>query len=117
MNHKKTYTQFLSPPHITSIEGKEILTSCIRPLLSASFIYFKVSSFVNPNMNISVFFELYQCFKARVNVKLIIGIDNVYKLIPILSATNISYKETKCKTAVGKILDDNFNECEFLLNK
>ena len=108
MNIKETYNQFPTPPHLIAVEGQEILNKRIRPLLSASNLYHKVSSFFNPHIIISVFSELSQCFKAKGNVKLIIGIHDADKLTPILEVTNIDNRAAKFKTAVGKLLDQNF---------
>ncbi|MBT3582539.1 hypothetical protein HN510_01850 [Candidatus Woesearchaeota archaeon] len=47
---------------------------------------------------------------------MIIGIHDADKLTPILEVTNIDNRAAKFKTAVGKLLDQNFGECESLLS-
>jgi SNF2 family DNA or RNA helicase len=116
MSLKQIYSDFPTPPHMPAAKGQEILNKRIRPLLSGSTSYLKISSFFNPHTIISIFSELSQCFKAKGNVKLIIGIHDADKLIPTLDAIDLNNTEEKFKFAVGKIISQEIESCESLIS-
>lgn len=95
--------------------GKKILNGYIKPLLAESNNYYKISSFFSPSIIKSILFELNTCFQRRGSVKLIIGIHDSAKLIPVLDQIQNANKHDKFKIAVQKIISKNIEECLELL--
>jgi len=116
MNLKEVYNTFPDPPHLISVNGKQILTERIKPLISVSKEYLKITSFFNPKVIISIFSELAMCFKSQGNVKIIIGIHDASKLIPILDIIDANSLEEKYRIAVSKIIEEDISACQDLMS-
>ena len=95
--------------------GKKILNGYIKPLLAESNSYYKISSFFTPSVIKSIIQELNMCFQRKGHVKLIIGIHDSGKLIPVLDQIQKTSKHDKFKVAVQKIIFNSIEECLELL--
>lgn len=91
--------------------GKRILEEYIKPLLSNSSSYYKISSFFTPTIIKSVLQQIEECFKHKGRVKLIIGVHDSGKLIPILDRIKNEDLYEKFKLAVQNILKEGIKEC------
>lgn len=97
--------------------GRKILDECIRPLLKESSTYYKISSFFSPSVVKGIIFELAECIRRKGSVKLIIGVHDSGKLIPVLDQIERTSKYDKFKLAVQKIVSDNIQDCIKLLDE
>ncbi len=91
--------------------GKKILEEYIKPLLSRSDCYYKISSFFTPSIIHSILLELDTCFRKKEQVKLIIGIHDSNKLIPVLDTIQNPNKNIKFQKAVEGIIQKGVEEC------
>ena len=96
--------------------GKQILEDYIKPLLANSKRYLKISSFFTPSVIRSVLEQLEECFRHKGHVKLIIGVHDSRKLLPVLDRIQNDNLDTRFKLAVQNIVRNGIEECLALAN-
>jgi superfamily II DNA or RNA helicase len=113
MNLRDVYSR-INPKTLTT-KGLIIKKNIINPLLQRSQFYFRISSFFNPLIIKDIFEELSDNFKINGKVKLIIGIHESEKLIPVLRQLNefnrTLNKEELFRRAVNEVISSNLDEC------
>lgn len=90
--------------------GKKTLDTLVKPILRQTKDYSRITSFFTPKLIKSKIVELAQCFARGGKVKLIVGIHDTGKLIPVLNELNSTDKKLKFKEAVQKIIETGMIE-------
>ena len=90
--------------------GKKTLDTLVKPILRQTKDYSRITSFFTPKLIKSKIVELAQCFSRGGKVKLIVGIHDTGKLIPVLNKLNSLDKKSKFKEAVQKIIETGMIE-------
>lgn len=96
-------------------KGWKILEHYIKPLLAESREYLKISSFFTPAVIKSVLQELQSCFQQKGSVRLIIGIHDSSKLIPILDQLTHPDPDERFRQAVTRIVSQELHNAVRLL--
>jgi superfamily II DNA or RNA helicase len=90
--------------------GKKTLDTLVKPILRQTKDYSRITSFFTPTLIKSKIVELAQCFARGGKVKLIVGIHDTGKLIPVLNELNSPDKKSNFKEAVQKIIETGMIE-------
>jgi len=114
MSLKSVFEQFDSS--ISTTEGSIILETRIKPLLKVSRHYHRITAFFSPEVISTIFTELSSCLRSGGSVKLIVGIHDAAKLIPILNEIDQPNPEVRFMQAVSQILHDDIEACLHLLD-
>lgn len=103
MSLSKVFDNFDQP--IQGIrKGNEILNSVVKPILSKTSKFDRISSFFSPDAIKLIFAELLNCISAGGRIRLIIGIHDCDKLINFLKLQNESSKTDNLRKAISLIL-------------
>ncbi|MCH8517342.1 MAG: phospholipase D-like domain-containing protein [Cyclobacteriaceae bacterium] len=114
MSLRKVYRTFTSNSLVS--EGSRILEERFKPLLSHSTGYDRISAFFSPYLIKAIFTELTTCLRTGGRIRLIIGIHDGHKLIPILDEIESNDRHDRFVKAVSKIIEDCIEECLDLLD-
>ena len=109
MSLKSEFNKFDST--ISTTEGIVILESRVKPLLRASKEYNRITAFFSPTVISSIFTELSTCLSSGGSIKLIIGIHDASKLIPVLNEIDRPDPQDRFVQAVKKILYNDIEAC------
>lgn len=113
MSLKSVYQTF--DRRVLVCSGKKILENRVKPLLKETTKYHRASAFFSPLIIKSIFKELSICLQSGGEVRLVIGLHDGDKLIPVLNEIEENDRERKFKTAVSRILKNDIKDCLKLL--
>lgn len=114
MSLKNSISNF-SEPIQEILSGNEILVNFVKPLLSESIYFDRISSFFSPSAIQLLFDEIILCIKKKGKIRLIIGVHDADKLIPILNYLDQLDLNDKFKNAVSNVIEEElFNIIEFI---
>lgn len=114
MSLKSEFEKF--GPGILITEGNVILESRVKPLLKACKEYNRITAFFSPTVIKAIFTELSACLSSGGNIKLVIGIHDASKLIPVLNEIDKSDPQDRFVHAVKKILHNDIEACLKLMD-
>jgi superfamily II DNA or RNA helicase len=106
----KSAIENFNQPIIKVQSGKKTLDYFVKPILRHTKNYSRITSFFSPRLIKSKIVELARCFSKGGKVKLIVGIHDTGKLIPLLNELNSHDKESNFKEAVQKIIETGMIE-------
>jgi superfamily II DNA or RNA helicase len=107
----KDAIQDFTDTKVAITSGRKILETYIKPLLEKSSFYYKISSFFSPNTIENILLQLDTCFRKKERVKLVIGVHDSAKLIPVLEEIQNPNRNEKLKIAVQNIIYTGIEEC------
>ena len=114
MSLKNSIPNF-SEPIQEILSGNEILVKFVKPLLSESIYFDRISSFFSPSAIQLLFDEIILCIKKKGKIRLIIGVHDAEKLIPVLNYLNQIILNAKFKNAVSTVIEQELsNMIEFI---
>ncbi len=90
--------------------GEESLNRYIKPLLENARLFYRVSSFFTPSAIKKILSELSACLQKGGDIKLVIGIHETEKLIPILDKIEERDIHSKFIIAIEELISGELND-------